>query len=69
MAAPTRIGSPSAPQAIGGTRIPVDFPTKAERRCMYVADLDGAARTQKILRYGATGCTGTGSAEAGKYVQ
>jgi DNA-binding beta-propeller fold protein YncE len=36
---------------------------------MYVGEVDGAARTQKFLRYGATGCTGTGSAEVGKYIQ
>jgi DNA-binding beta-propeller fold protein YncE len=36
---------------------------------MYVGEVDGAARTQKFLRYGATGCTGTGSAEIGKYLQ
>ena len=36
---------------------------------MYVGEVDGAARTQKFLRYGATGCSGTGSAEVGKYVQ
>jgi hypothetical protein len=36
---------------------------------VYVGEVDGAARTQKFLRYGATGCTGTGSAEVGKYIQ
>ena len=35
----------------------------------YVGEVDGPARTQKFLRYGATGCTGTGSAEVGKYLQ
>ena len=36
---------------------------------MYVGEVDGAARIQKFLRYSATGCSGTGSAEVGKYVQ
>jgi len=36
---------------------------------MYVGEVDGAARTQKFLRYGASGCSGTGSAEVGKYLQ
>jgi DNA-binding beta-propeller fold protein YncE len=36
---------------------------------VYVGEVDGAARTQKFLRYGASGCTGTGSAEVGKYIQ
>lgn len=36
---------------------------------IYAGEVDGAARTQKFLRYGATGCTGTGSAEVGKYIQ
>ena len=35
---------------------------------MYFGEVDGAARVQKFLRYGATGCSGTGSAEVGKYV-
>ncbi len=34
---------------------------------IYVGEVDGAARSQKFLRYGATGCTGTGSAEVGKW--
>ena len=34
---------------------------------LYVGDVDGAARVQKFLRYGATSCTGTGSADVGKY--
>ena len=34
---------------------------------MYIGEVDGAARTQKFLRYGATGCSGTGSADVGKY--
>ena len=36
---------------------------------IYVGEVDGAARTQKFLRYGAAGCTGTGSAEVGNYIQ
>jgi hypothetical protein len=36
---------------------------------IYVGEVDGAARAQKFLRYGATGCAGTGSAEVGKYIQ
>lgn len=36
---------------------------------LYTGEVDGAARVQKFLRYGATGCSGTGSAEIGKYVQ
>ncbi len=36
---------------------------------IYVGEVDGAARAQKFLRYGATGCTGTGSAEVGKYIK
>lgn len=36
---------------------------------MLAGEVDGATRTQKFLRYGATGCSGTGSAEVGKYVQ
>ena len=35
---------------------------------VYVGEVDGAARMQKFLRYGATGCSGTGSTEIGKYV-
>jgi hypothetical protein len=35
---------------------------------MYVAEVDGAARVQKFLRYGATGCSGTGSAEVRNYI-
>jgi len=34
----------------------------------YVGEVDGAARAQKFLRYGATGCSGTGSAEVGRYI-
>jgi hypothetical protein len=36
---------------------------------VYVGEVDGAARTQKFLRYVATGCTGTGSAEVGNYLE
>ena len=36
---------------------------------LYVGDVDGAARAQKFLRYGPTGCGGTGSAEVGKYLE
>ena len=36
---------------------------------MYVGEVAGAARTQKFLRYGATGCSGTGNADVGKYTQ
>ena len=36
---------------------------------VYIGEVDGAARTQKFLRYGAAGCTGTGSAEVGRYVK
>ena len=35
---------------------------------VYVGEVDGAARAQKFLRYGATGCSGTGSAEVGRYI-
>ena len=35
---------------------------------MYVGEVDGAARIQRFLRYGATGCSGTGSAEVGRYL-
>ncbi len=35
---------------------------------MYVGEVDGAARVQRFLRYGATGCSGTGRAEVGKYL-
>ena len=34
---------------------------------LYVGEVDGASRVQKFLRYGATGCSGTGSPEIGKY--
>jgi hypothetical protein len=36
---------------------------------VYVGEVDGAARAQKFLRYGATGCSGTGSREVGQYTQ
>jgi DNA-binding beta-propeller fold protein YncE len=36
---------------------------------VYVGEVDGAARTQKFLRYGATGCSGIGNAEVGKYLE
>jgi hypothetical protein len=36
---------------------------------VYVGEVDGAARMQKFLRYGETGCSGTGSADVGKYVE
>jgi DNA-binding beta-propeller fold protein YncE len=36
---------------------------------VYVGEVDGAARTQKFLRYGAPGCSGTGDPEVGKYIQ
>jgi hypothetical protein len=34
---------------------------------MYVGEVDGAARIQRFLRHGATGCSGTGSVEVGRY--
>lgn len=34
---------------------------------LYTGEVDGAGRVQKYLRYGATGCSGTGSSEIGKY--
>ena len=36
---------------------------------VYVGEVGGAGRTQKFLRHGATGCTGTGNAEVGKYLE
>ena len=33
-----------------------------------VGEVDGAARTQKFLRYGAMGCSGVGDPEVGKYL-
>jgi hypothetical protein len=35
---------------------------------VYAGEVDGAARMQKFLRYGATSCSGTGEAEVGKYL-
>ncbi len=35
---------------------------------LYTGEVDRAARVQKFLRYGPAGCTGTGSAEVGKYL-
>ena len=34
---------------------------------IYTGEVDGAGRVQKFIRYGATGCSGTGSPEVGKY--
>jgi DNA-binding beta-propeller fold protein YncE len=34
---------------------------------VYTGEVDGAGRVQKFIRYGPTGCSGTGSAEVGKY--
>jgi NHL repeat len=34
---------------------------------VYTGEVDGAARVQKFTRYGATGCSGSGIAEVGKY--
>jgi hypothetical protein len=34
---------------------------------VYVGEVDGAARVQKFLRFGARGCSGTGSSDIGKY--
>ncbi|HEY7392231.1 MAG TPA: hypothetical protein VH640_27180 [Bryobacteraceae bacterium] len=34
---------------------------------VYTGEVDGAGRVQKYLRYGPAGCSGTGSAEIGKY--
>ena len=36
---------------------------------LYSGEVDGAGRVQKFLRYGPTACSGTGSAEVGKYIQ
>jgi len=35
---------------------------------IYTGEVDGASRVQKFLRYGATGCSGTGSTEVGNYI-
>lgn len=34
---------------------------------LYIGEVDGGARAQKYLRYGATGCSGTGNARVGDY--
>jgi DNA-binding beta-propeller fold protein YncE len=34
---------------------------------VYTGEVDGAGRVQKFLRYGSASCSGTGSAEIGKY--
>jgi YVTN family beta-propeller protein len=34
---------------------------------VYTGEVDGAARVQKFMRYGATSCSGTGNPEVGKY--
>ena len=34
---------------------------------LYTGEVDGAGRVQKYLRYGPPSCTGTGSAEVGRY--
>jgi hypothetical protein len=34
---------------------------------IYEGEVDGNGRVQKFIRYGATGCSGTGSTEIGKY--
>lgn len=34
---------------------------------LYVGEVDGAARAQRFLRYGLSGCSGTGSARVGEY--
>jgi DNA-binding beta-propeller fold protein YncE len=36
---------------------------------VYVGEVDGAGRAQKFLRYGETGCTGSGSTDIGKYLE
>jgi DNA-binding beta-propeller fold protein YncE len=36
---------------------------------VYIGEVDGAGRIQKYLRYGPTGCSGSGSAEVGKYIR
>jgi NHL repeat len=35
---------------------------------VYIGEVDGAGRVQKYLRYGATGCSGTGNAKVGEYI-
>jgi hypothetical protein len=34
---------------------------------LYIGEVDGAARAQRYLRYGPTGCSGTGNAKIGEY--
>jgi hypothetical protein len=34
---------------------------------VYTGEVDGAGRVQKYLRYGPTGCSGTGSQQIGEY--
>jgi len=34
---------------------------------LYIGEVDGAARAQRYLRYGATGCSGTGNTKVGEY--
>jgi NHL repeat len=36
---------------------------------VYTGEVDGAGRVQKYLRYGPASCSGTGSAEIGKYTE
>jgi DNA-binding beta-propeller fold protein YncE len=36
---------------------------------VYVGEVDGAARAQKFLRYGALGCSGTGNPDVGHYTE
>jgi len=36
---------------------------------VYTGEVDGAGRVQKFIRYGASSCSGTGSAEVGTYRQ
>ena len=35
---------------------------------LYIGEVDGAARAQRYLRYGATGCSGTGNTNVGEYI-
>jgi DNA-binding beta-propeller fold protein YncE len=35
---------------------------------VYSGEVDGAARVQKFIRYGVTGCSGAGNPEVGKYL-
>jgi len=36
---------------------------------VYTGEVDGAARVQKFLRYGALSCGGTGDPDVGRYTQ